>query len=197
MNRKLLIILFLIIIIVAGLLLFFSESYPAALVNWHPVSLDSFNKESAAAMHYYQKLLEVYGEDSLVSMSAVEFQKEVQRAVLEKLIENKIVEKELENKLESKDLNKIVDKKIGEILEEAGDNIEEKVKTLYGISMLDFQREILEPQARLEVLQGRFILEGKDDPSFNEWFNSVKLQAKVMILVPNFHWGDGKVSINE
>ncbi len=197
MNRKLLITLFLIIIVVSGLLLFFSESYPAALVNWHPVSLDSFNKESAAAIHYYQKVLEVYDSGSLASINTVEFQKEVQRAVLEKLIENKIVEKELKNKLKSKDLNKIIDKKISEIVEKAGDNIEEKVKTLYGISMLDFQKEILEPQARLEVLQGRFILEGKGGPSFDEWFNSVKLQAKVTVLVPNFHWSDGKVSINE
>jgi len=197
MNRKLLTILFLLVVAVICFILFLSQSYPAVLVDWRPISLDSFNKDSAAALYYYQKLSEVYGADFVGPIDTPEFKMEVQRAVLDKLVENKIIEKELGKRLEGGDIDGIVEKKINEILKETGNNIEEKVKTIYGISMADFRKEILEPQARFEVLEGRFIIENNSESNFEEWLNSVKLQSKVTIFVPNFHWSEGKVAINE
>jgi hypothetical protein len=196
MSRKLIVILFFVLLALAALILFLSESYPAVLVNWRPVSLDSFNKESAAAIHYYQKVSEVYGESSSIQANSPEFQKEIHRAVLEKIIENKIVEDALEGRLEKGELKDIIAKKISDTLASGGNEMKEKVMTIYGISMADFQKEILEPQARLEVLQGRLILEN-NSADFESWLNSFKAGEKVAILVPGFLWKDGKVSISE
>jgi hypothetical protein len=196
MSRRLIVILVLIILAISALVVFVSEFYPAALVNWSPVSLDSFNKESAAAMHYYQKVAEVYGESSL-SPESGEFKKEIQRAVLDKMVEDKVVIKALESKLKKDELEEIVSKKINELMLSAGEGIGGKVTALYGISMADFRKEILEPQARLETLQGRFIMENASDSTFEEWLGSLKNNSNVSVLIPGFYWKDGKVALSE
>jgi hypothetical protein len=188
--------LVLIILAAAALVVFVSEFYPAALVNWKPVSLDSFNKESAAAMHYYQKAAEVYGKNSL-PLEAVEFKKEIQRAVLDKMIEDRVVTEALESKLKKDELEKIVSKKINDLMLSAGEGIGEKVSALYGISMADFRKEILEPQARLETLQGRFIMENASGSTFEEWIGSLKNNSNVSVFIPGFCWKDGKVALSE
>jgi hypothetical protein len=196
MSRKSVIISLLIVLAVAALVISVSEFYPAALVNWSPVDLDSFNKESAAAMHYYQKVAEVYGEGALPFKTG-EFKKEIQRAVLDKMIEDRVVAKELESKLKKGEIEEIVSKKINELIVSAGSEIDNKVAALYGISMADFKKEILEPQARLETLQGRFILENNSSSTFDEWLGSLKNGSEVSVLIPGFCWKDGKVALSE
>jgi hypothetical protein len=196
MNRKLILFSLLALFVVAVGIIAFSQAYPAALVDWRPVSLDSFNRESAAAMHYYKKAVEVYGSGSL-PVETEDFKNEIRRAVLDKLVEDKIVEAALAERLEKKDIKNLVEKKIAEISVSAGEGIEEKVMTIYGISMADFKKEILEPQARMEILESRFLLESDPDSDFNNWLDSLKANSKVSVLIPGFSWKDNKVALSE
>jgi tetrahydromethanopterin S-methyltransferase subunit G len=196
MSRRLIVILVLVILAIAALVVAVSQFYPAALVDWRPVNLDSFNRESAAVIHYYQKVAEVYGENAL-PFGTGEFKKEIQKAVLDKMIEDRVVARALESKLKESEIEEIVSKKINELMASAGSDIGEKVATLYGISMADFRKEILEPQARLETLEGRFIIENNSSLTFDEWLASLKNGSNVSVFVPGFCWKDGKVALSE
>ena len=183
------------LIFIAGIgYLIIARSYPITFVNWQPISLWSFKKDSATAIYYYQKALETYNKNQAGIIESSDVRQEIERAVLDKLIENALIHQELRKRLKSNELEKMVENKVEEIVK--GKDIKEEVKTLYALSLNEFKERILKPQAEQEILAGRLLLENSlPAAGLDEWLKEAKPKAKVIILLPNFEWKDGQVII--
>ena len=187
MNKKRIVILISSVIVIVIVIIIVAQSYPIAFVNWQLISFQTFKKDSATAIYYYQKTLETYNKNDLAVIHSSEVKREIERAVLDKLIENILIHQELRKRLKNNELERMAENKIEEIIK--GKDIEKKVKILYGLSLDEFKERILKPQARQEILASRLLLENKN---FDEWLKDVKKQAKVDILLPGFEWnGEG------
>ena len=187
MNKKRIVILISSVIVIVIVIIIVAQSYPIAFVNWQLISFQTFKKDSATAIYYYQKTLETYNKNDLAVIHSSEVKQEIERAVLDKLIENILIHQELRKRLKNNELERMAENKIEEIIK--GKDIEKKVKILYGLSLDEFKERILKPQARQEILASRLLLENKN---FDEWLKDVKKQAKVDILLPGFEWnGEG------
>jgi len=186
-NKKRIVILISSVIVIVIVIIIVAQSYPIAFVNWQLISFQTFKKDSATAIYYYQKTLETYNKNDLAVIHSSEVKQEIERAVLDKLIENILIHQELRKRLKNNELERMAENKIEEIIK--GKDIEKKVKILYGLSLDEFKERILKPQARQEILASRLLLENKN---FDEWLKDVKKQAKVDILLPGFEWnGEG------
>ena len=71
--------------------------YPVVLVSKSIITSRQFNKVIASSLFYYQKTFSVYATSAPINESG--FQKEIKRAVLDKLIEDKIINEILIKKL--------------------------------------------------------------------------------------------------
>ena len=188
MNKKKFIILILFVIVIVVVIFISTQSYPVAFVNWRPITLKSFKKDSSVAVHYYRKMLETYDRNQTPVLNSPEIQWEIERAVLEQLIKNSLIRQELKRQIKSGELAKIIDNKIQEALK--GKDVGKEIETLYGLSLDEFKEIVLRPQIEKEILTGRFFLENK---SFDDWLKESK--AKIIILMPGFEWNGEKVVI--
>lgn len=190
MNKKKILISILIIVVALGVFLIFDKLYPVILVNWQSVNARSFDEDFNTAVFYYQTAVKVYNQTDAASASSLEVQQEIKGAVLDKLVEDILITNELAKRLSRDDLSQMIKDKIDEILK--GQDIAEQVKTIYNLSLEQFRQELLEPQARLEILQARLALE---NINFDDWLKSAEQQARVIILLPGFAWsGEGVVA---
>ncbi len=192
MSKKIIFILIAGLAVCGILYLVLIQSYPVASVNWHLITLKSFEKDYTAATSYYRNLLETYDKNQAPVLDSPEIQREISRAVLERSVENVLIDQELKKQLKTDELEKMLNKRIQEVLK--GKDIEKEVKTLYGLSMKDFEERILEPEAEREIITGRFFLENKN---FEDWMKDAKKQAQVAILLSNLKWDGSGVVIVE
>ncbi len=185
----------LIVIVIIGLVL--TGFYPIAFVGIKPITWHNFKENSAAAYHYYKMTLQTYG-GSQEDLNKPENIQEINRAVLDKLIENEIIFKSLNSIPKA---NEIVRNKIEQALKQAinpKDNIKEAVNTLYGLTVDEFTKLVLVPQARKEVLEGRLFLENSSNSNgFDEWLKKAKKDVKVLILLNDFKWDGEKVVLKK
>ncbi len=188
MNKKKFIILILFVIVIVIVIFISTQSYPVALINWRPITLKSFEKDSSVAVHYYQKMLETYDRNQTAVLDSSEIQREIKRAVLEQLIKNGLIRQELEKQIKSGELEKMVDNKVQEALK--GKDVGKEIETLYGLSLDEFRERVLKPQAETEIITGRLFLQNK---SFDDWLKESK--AKIIILMPGFEWNGEAVVI--
>ncbi len=190
MTKRRLLLLVLIGIVGSISYLIISQSYPVAFVGWQPISAISFNKDFNTAIFYYQKAMETYNKSQATAMDSAEIKQEIKRAVLDKSVENILILNELKKRLKNTEIAQMVENKINEILK--GQDIAKQVATIYNLSLDAFREQVLIPQARLEILQARLVLENKN---FDEWLKDAKQQTKVIILLPGFNWnGEGVVA---
>jgi len=192
MNKKRILVLISSIVIIVIVIVIVGQFYPIAFVSWQPISLKSFKADYATAIFYYQRLLETYDRNQVPVIESSEVQQEIRRAVLDKLIENTLIHQELESRLKNNELKKMVENKIEESLK--GKDIEKEVKTLYNLSLKEFKERILKPQAEEEILNSRLLLENKN---FDDYIKEVKSKTKVIILLPDFEWKNGQVTIKK
>jgi len=190
MNKKRILILISSVIVIVIAIVIIGQFYPIAFVNWRPISLKSFKADYATAIFYYQRLLETYNKNQAPVIDSSEIQQEIKRAVLDKLIENTLIHQELESRLKNNELEKMVENKIEESLK--GKDIEKEVKTLYNLSLNEFKKRILKPQAEEEILNSRLLLENKN---FDDYIKEIKSKTKVIILLPGFEWKNEQVVI--
>lgn len=188
MNKKRILILISSIIVIVIVIVIGSQSYPVAFINWRPISLRAFKKDSGTAIYYYQKTLETYSQNDAAIINSPEVKTEIERAVINKLIENVLIHQELKKRLKNDELEKMAENKVEETIK--GKDIEKEIKILYDLSLDEFKERILKPQAEQEILASRLLLENKN---FDEWLKETKSKAKVIILLPNFEWKDGQV----
>lgn len=192
MKTKLLIaVLFLFIAMILWFV--FSSNYPIVFANLESISAFDFNKNYAASLAYYKNALETYSKDSKV-LDSDEVKKEIERALMESMIEDILVGQELEKDIGKSDLDKLVNKKISESAKNQDADIQKAAEKLYGFSFDEFEKRILVPQAKKEILESRIFLAGGN---FEEKLKEMKSKAQVMIFLPGFEWKDGKVIIKQ
>jgi hypothetical protein len=188
MNKKKIIILISLVVAAVLAIVVLTEFYPVAFVNWRPIAAKSFETDYSSARIYYQKALETYDRNQAVVLDSLEIQKELKRAVLDKLIENVLIEEELEKRLKNDDVEKMVAEKIKEAIKEK--DIKKEVETLYGLSLEEFKERFLKPQAKSEIFASRLLLENKN---FDEELKKIKKEAKAAIFLPGFKWNGERV----
>lgn len=151
------------------------DIYPIALTSKWIITSRQFNKVVASSFVYYQKTFSVYATSTPISN--IEFQKEIKRAALDKLIEDKITEKVLRKILGAKELEKLVNDKLANL--PINDEIAKASQILYNLSLEDFKKLVLIPQAKTEILKER----GID-------LLEIKKSYQPIILIPEFYWQD-------
>lgn len=187
-------IVFFILFLVFGIVyLIAAESYPVAIVNSRPISKKILNDDFTIALHYYRQIANIYDRSSAGSLKNGDSQKEIERAVLDKLIEQMLIREELERRITKSDLNTIITAKIDNAINNS--KVDDKeAQAAYGVSVADFKDKILEPQARREILEGRIILENEAG-TLDIWLDNAKQKAIVLILEPGFSWDGHQVII--
>jgi len=179
----------LVLMVIIGLTIFYIIQigyYPVAVVNSNFVSAKSFSNAASSAHHYYTKAIQSIEDES----EEVKFKvnNEIRRATLDKMIENVLIKKELSKRLGS-DLAQLVARKT-DIPQLKEPNFDDAVFNLYGLSILEFKKLVLVPQAREELLFDS-IREDKDD--FSKWIKEARENASVIILAPEFSWDGEKI----
>lgn len=169
-----------------------SAYYPIAFVNFRPITAGAYDEEFKAAFTYYSQALATYvpkeGEEPV---DVEKLRRDLRVATLNDLIENALVEEELKSRV-GKELPALVDKKLLSV------NLDKKelpaaVKNLYGLSVEEFRRLVLIPQARREILASRLTEEQK---VYETWIGEVKEKARVAILVEGIAW-NGREAVSK
>jgi len=163
--------------------------YPIAFVGISPIMVNDYNRNYSTSLNYYEKALETYAQDSQV-LKADEARQEIKRAVLDNLIEDILIDRELRKEIKRNDLNTLVENKINEISE--GQIADKAIETLYGFSLSEFKKRVLEPQAKKEILENRLFLAGID---FDGKIKDIKAQARVNIFLSGFEWNGEEVVV--
>lgn len=190
--KRLLFLLIPLVLIIGGLYFILSDSYPVVLVNNQIIKAQDFEKDYNAALRYYQSAFKIYAEDA-AKLDSQEVRQEFRRLTLDKLIETRLIRKNLEGSIAPADLQDMIDKKIEEAIKESP-NLQKGVNLVYGLSLDDFKKRILTPQAEREILEGRLFLDGKN---IDDWLRDVKSEARVIMLIPGFKWNGEEVIINK
>lgn len=181
MKYKPYIIFLLIVAFIFSVILLISLGYyPIVMVNRHFISKRTFLENYKAASVYYQNFLKTYQQNP--PLEKVASPDDIQRSVLTQLIENSIVEDGARKEVGA-DLGRLVEEKVSQASKEPG--LDKAVRTLYGMNLDDFKKEILAPQAERDILTGRLFLKGGN---IDDWFQNSKKSAKVIIFSPQFHW---------
>ena len=161
--------------------------YPVAIVNGHFITAKLFANDYAIASAYYQNIIvKSYGNSS--STAGVLTSSEIQQSVLTGLIENVLIEDGARKEMGG-DLNRLVNEKVSKATDI--DGIDKAVKSVYGMSLDDFKKEILVPQAERDVLTGSLFLKGQ---KIEDWLSEAKKSSKVMILSGTFYWNGESVA---
>lgn len=158
--------------------------YPLALVNNQFIWARDFRAVADPAFNFYINTLNASKKEGMSEEDARNLIIEVKRATLEKLIEEKLFENEV-NKRFGSGLGGLIDKKI-ESVENA--NLGVAVQSVYGLSLDDFKKTVLAPQAARELLMESFRQNNED---FSPWLKNQKKAAKVYVLSSEFVW-DGE-----
>jgi hypothetical protein len=166
-----------------------NNALPAAIVNYNFISQTDVNNYYNMSKNY---LVLVSNSDSdMQILEATSTQKEIKRAVIEKLIENKLIYNEAKKRA-GNDLESIANQKIQNALN--GNDISDAINKMFGISVDSYIKEELKPDAYKEILQGRMTLTGEN---FDNWLENAKNNAKVLILLPGYSWDGKNVKITQ
>ncbi len=192
MNKKKLIILISSAVFILAIALISFKLYPIIFVGWQPVIYGDFNKNYNSAVFYYAKAISTYNKNNADIINSLEVRNEIRRAGLEAVIEDILISNELKKIFSSSEVNSQIDKNV--IAAIGGKDVKKEMETLYGLSVSEFTKYFLKPQARKEILEARLRLE---NINFDEWLASTEKQAKVMIFLPGFEWKDGTVMVKK
>ena len=175
-----------------GLIAIFVVSYgyyPILSVNGSFVSARTFWKNYQAGAIYYDFLRKNYKDD--FKNNKVLSDIDIKRSVLTQLVEDELVESEIKKEL-GKDLDYLVKNKIESI------NQDQKIKltaqAAYGLNLADFEKIILTPMAKSELLTGRLFLKGE---KLETWLAEAKKNSDVKIYSRNFYWDGTEVKAAE
>lgn len=165
-----------------------SGYYPILSVNGELVSARTFWKNYRAGSVYYQNVVDTHqAEISQTSLT----ESDLKRSVLTQIIENNLIDQEVKHAL-GDDLKFLVQNKLNSLGKNA--ELQEAAQTLYGLPFAEFEREILVPLAKQEILTGRLFLDNKN---LDDWLLENKKISHIRIFSSEFHWDGEEVQINE
>lgn len=163
--------------------------YPVAWVSGEMLTARRFNNNYGAATLYYHNLAQGYGAE--VSSSTPLTPTEIQASVLDQLIENKLIERGIREEIGA-DAEALALSRVEKF--DRSRSIEAAVHTFYGWKFDEFEREILVPKAKQEILSGRLFLKGR---KFEDWLAEEKRSKRVMIFSGIFYWDGEGVRIHD
>jgi len=195
-NYKLYIVFFVIIGLGTAAIYFVSAGYyPIAIVSGDIITANTFMSNYETASAYYVNFLKTYGSTSSPQVTSTQdissstpqtlTPSQIQKSVLAGLIENILIEKGARKEM-GKELERLVGEKVSQAVEVP--EIEKAVRTIYGLSLDDFKRDILVPQAERDILTGSLFLKGQ---RIEDWLTAEKKSVSVVILSGKFYW-DGE-----
>jgi len=179
-------------LVVFGLLAFFlisSGYYPIISINGQMISARTFWKNYQAGSSYYQNIIATYKSD--IKKEDILTEADLKRSVLTQIIENNLIDQEVHKEL-GNDLASLLDNKLNSFKNDA--NLQEAAQSLYGLPFPDFQKEILIPLAKQEILTGRLFLDGKN---LDGWLLSTKKTSDIKIFSRDFFWDGETVQVSE
>lgn len=163
--------------------------YPIMIVNGETVSAARFKMNYRSASVYYENLLKTYARTDLAPKPLTQSDLEV--GVLEQLVEAILVDHGVRREV-GEDLDYLLQSKLGGYEETPA--LRSATETLYGLSYEDFLHEVLIPQAKKDILAGRFFLRGE---KIDEWLREAKKSAHVTIFSKKFRWDGETVAISD
>lgn len=178
------------IIIVLLIFLYITKLYPVAIVNGDYITARNYEVNLDVAVNYAKGIAGDKAENQEM-IESVEFKKETQRSVLESLVEARLISDYLDKTIKAKDLKAIIENKIKNAI--GGKDVAKGIAKLYKLSVSDFEKLVLIPQAKYEIIEGRFMIENKN---FSEWIKEAKQTAKTTIYISGFKWGVNGVETN-
>ncbi len=151
--------------------------YPIAIMNGEIVLARDYYQIVNSGYVFYTSALATYQKVKLSVPDANKLYQDITKASFDKLIEQKLIDKEflLRNGISGKAL---VDKTLLSI---KNDNLKEPVAKLYGLTLPEFKKIILEPQAKRELLIEDFKVRQEN---FNDWLNNAKNNVRLRVLIP-------------
>ena len=151
--------------------------YPIALINGEIVLARDYYQIVNSGYVFYTSALATYQKVKLSVPDANKLYQDIVKASFDKLIEQKLIDQEFSLRKGAlvKDL---VDKTLSSI---KNGNLKEPVAKLYGLTMPEFKKIILEPQAKRELLIEDF---KAHQENFNDWLSSAKANVNLRILMP-------------
>lgn len=163
-------------------------NYPIAYVDGNFVLRNDYEASLESALHYYDVLntgLNIKDDENFLRKGLPD----LKMALLDKMVMDKLILNRLKNILGS-DLFRMTEDKITSAIKQAPSI--NSVASLYGLNLPDFKKIVLEPQARLELLEGRFDIDKKD---FTSWSKEARVNAKVYVFAAGLKWDGEKVSL--
>lgn len=143
----------------------------------------------------YSEFQKVYGAirvfDQISKGGGARASEEMKKMALENIIENRLLDELI------KEANTELAKKAEELVqktlrENKNLSLDEASRNLYGISAADFQKLVLLPQAKKDLLADYY----KSNPErLTDLWTTLLKSAKVRIYYPGFYWENGEVKI--
>ena len=179
--------------------------YPIATVNGSFITEKTFSENYNTASFYYRNILKAYAATSTDSMNSfgnglpqngtssstpkILTPAEIQQSVLSGLVENILIENGARKEI-GEELDRLVTEKVNQAAGTPGTG--KAVGAIYGLSLADFKKEILVPQAERDILTGSLFLKGQ---KIEDWLIAEKKASKVMIFSGKFYWNGEDVAI--
>ena len=178
----------LVLAVILGIGLVSLNRYPIVTVNGSPISANRFWRNYKGAVKYYEGAKKSIPLDQLPTSTPSSM--EMQAEVMTQLIEAELVSQGARKEI-GKDLDFLVQNKISRY--ENNQSLAQAADSLYGMTYLEFQEEVMIPQAEKEILVGRFYMRGDN---FEEWFGELKKSASINIFSSGFSWDGERVRPN-
>jgi len=183
MNKK--IIYIGLIIILAGALIgsYIAEDEPVARVGTVDITTEEYDAKYSVLEHYTATINEMQGGDAVRSPSVVA---ELRRLTLDALIEQHLISSELTARLGERAQVRVRDR-----LAAASSTAElsDAVMKLYGLSVAEFEREVLFGVAQQELLVE--LLGGS--VAFERWLLDARKSATVSVYIDGLLWQNGEL----
>ncbi len=152
--------------------------YPIASVNGELVLAHDYYKIINSGFIFYTNALATYQKVNLKISDAGNLYQNIAKTSFDKLIEQKLISHEFSLRNGS-EVNGLVDKKLSRV---KNDSLKEPVAKLYGLTMSEFRKFILEPEAKRELLIEDFKINNED---FGVWLDAAKKNASLRIFIPS------------
>lgn len=180
---------FLILIFFGVVLVFLFRAgwYPLALVNGNLIWGFSYEQEVNVALKYYDRLTK---DKALDETQKEDIDLEIRRSALEKIIQDVVLADRAEG-----DLGVTVQSEINSRLAKymTDKKLEEVANNYFNMTLEDFKKMILEPQALKEIYAEKFKADKKD---FDLWFKGQLKVASVTLFTSEYRFNKGVLELN-
>lgn len=182
MIKKSILIIVAVVISIA-LFLWSTNRYPIMIVNWNVVTARQLHIVENGALQFYREALQKFRKDTtLETRDQQTLTREVRRAALEELVGQSLIEHRASA---ISGINELVASKIVNAIGQK--NISKQVQELYGLTIDEFKKYTLTPQAKKEIVSEAL---QKNGETFKEWIAIRKANARVIVLIPGLSWTD-------